>query len=93
MKRIAGWLTVGVLLVGGCTLGQLAPSEVKRCAYAAQVDAAVTTQRLASEPNMPESERAARAILCLYRIGGTPDANYSNGLLSPVVDYFRGFEK
>jgi hypothetical protein len=75
---------IGCLLHAGCTLGQLAPKEVKMAVFAAQADAQVTAAQVRAMPATQPADqqaRAAAALEALDRIAGTPPKGYANGLL------------
>jgi hypothetical protein len=90
---IAAAALAALLLLSGCTAGQLAPGGVKDCVYSAQADGVATLEEIRTGRAEPTA-----AAACLRRIVGTPGclaadgspAPYEDGLLSPVRHWMSG---
>ena len=83
IAAIAGMLALAAA-AGGCTMGQLAPKEIKLSVFAAQADAQVTAAQVRAMPSTQPANLAAQrdaALDALDRIAGTPPKGYQDGLL------------
>ncbi len=95
MKYLA-MIAIAILMLAacaGCTQGQMTPGPIKNTVYAASADAQVTAAVVRAMPTTQPAdvaEQRDRALAALDRIGGTMAKGYTDGLLSPIIDWFHG---
>lgn len=89
------------IAIGGCSQGQMTPSEVKANVYGARADAIGTVEAM-DKIAAPIAEstpaeiidywkgQAQMARTSLVNIGGTPAHYYDDGFLGPVYRWMTG---